>query len=67
MATDIGMINAALNSVLSVEYEGPEKEIALDFLVNLRDAVDRAKYTEVREEQFVPAGVVRDLISVGDL
>ena len=67
MATDNGRIKAALNSVLSVEYEGPEKEIALDFLVNLRDAVDRVKYAEVRADQFVPPSVVRDLISVGDL
>lgn len=67
MATDNGRINAAIAGVSAVEYEGPEKEIALDFLVNLRDAVDRAKYAEVRDDQFVPAGVVRDLISVGDL
>ncbi|MDN5684013.1 hypothetical protein [Corynebacterium glyciniphilum] len=67
MATDKGRINAAIAGVSAVEYEGPEKEIALDFLAGLRDAVDRVKYAEVRADQFVPAGVVRDLISVGDL
>lgn len=67
MATDNGRINAAIAGVSAVEYEGPEKEIALDFLVNLRDAVDRVKYASAREDQFVTAGVVRDLISVGDL
>lgn len=67
MATDKGRINAAIAGVSAVEYEGPEKEIALDFLAGLRDAVDRAKYASVRDDQFIPAGVVRDLVSVGDL
>ena len=47
MATDIGRISAAIAGVEAVEYGGPEKEIALEFLANLRDSVKKDKAARV--------------------
>lgn len=43
MATDIGRISAAMSGIEAVEYDGPERQIALEFLDNLKKAVRAAE------------------------
>lgn len=67
MATDSGRIHAAISGIVAVEYNGPEKEIAIELLQDLATAVKASENRELRDDQFVSVADLRRLISQGDL